>query len=163
MHGATIKILKKGPENVKTPARYWSQPLTTERQRGNRSRDELFIDYYLSETEKKNYRQSFVCDYLQLINVDSFTSVRVNGSSGDRTKATDLLKFATYAYKLHFCVALTTARPVCLQIRESSINHSSRLSVLVSKVMDHFPVEWFIKRFKRLKKLRKSGECVAQE
>jgi hypothetical protein len=29
--------------------------------------------------------------------------------------------------------------------------------------MDHFPVEWFIKRFKRLKKLRKSGECVAQE
>ena len=89
--------------------------------------------------------------------------MRRNGSSGDTTKATDLLKFATYAYKLDFYVALTAARPVCLQIRESSINHTSGLSVLVTKVMDHFPVEWFIKRFTRQKKLRRSGERVAQE
>jgi hypothetical protein len=79
------------------------------------------------------------------------------------TKTTDLLKFATYAYKLDFSVALTATRPICLQIRESSINHSSGLSVPVTKVMDHFPAEWFIKRFTRLKKLRDSGECVAQE
>jgi hypothetical protein len=112
---------------------------------------------------KKNYHQSFVCDYLQLINMDRFNSVRGNVSTGDRTKATNLLKFATYAYKSDFSLALTAARPVCLQIRESRINHSGRLSVLVTKVMDHFPVEWFIKRFTRLKKPRKSGECVAQE
>ena len=140
-----------------------SQPLMTERHRGSRSRDELFVDYSSSEYEKKNYRQSFVCDYLHLIKMDRFISVRGNGSSGDRTKATDLLKFATYAYKLDFCLALTAARPICLQIRESSINHSSRLSVLVTKVMDHFPLEWFIKRFTRVKKLKTSGECVAQE
>jgi hypothetical protein len=81
------------------------------------------------------------------------------------TKAADLLIFASYANKLVFSVALTAARPVCLQIRESNINHSSGLSVLVIKVMDHFPVEWFIKRFTStwLKKVRKSGECVAQE
>jgi hypothetical protein len=94
--------------------------------------------------------------------MDRFTSVRGNGSSGDRTKATDLLVFATYAYKLYLDVALTAVRPLCLQIRESSINHSSRLSVLVTEVMDHFPVERFIKRFTRLNKLRKTGKCVAQ-
>jgi len=95
--------------------------------------------------------------------MDRFISVCGNGSSGDRTKATDLLVFATYAYKLDCYVALTAALPLCLQFRESGINHSGRLSVLVTKVMDHFPVEWFIKRFTRLKELRKSGECVALE
>jgi hypothetical protein len=58
------------------------QPLMTERHRGNRSHDELFVDYSSSESEK-NYRQSFVCDYLQLINTGRFISVRGNGSSGD--------------------------------------------------------------------------------
>jgi len=95
--------------------------------------------------------------------MDRFISVCGNASSGDITKATDLLVFTTYAYKLDFYVALTAALSLYLQFRESGINHSGRLSVLVTKVMDHFPVEWFIKRFTTLKKLRKSGECVAQK
>jgi hypothetical protein len=109
-----FNLLKRGfirTEKIKTLAVYVSQSLMTERRRSECSRGELFIGYSLSETEKNIYRQSFVCDYLQLINMDMFTSVLGNGNNGDRTKATDLLVFATYAYKLDFYVALTAARP----------------------------------------------------
>ena len=123
----------------------------------------LLTNLHLKLGKKKIIASPLFCEYLQLNNMDRFICVRGNVSSGDRTKATDLLAFATYAYKLDFYVALTAARPLCLQFRESGINHSGRLSVLVTKVMDHFPVELFIKRFTRLKKLRKSGECIAQE
>ena len=90
--------------------------------------------------------------------------MRCNGSSCDRTKATVSLVFATHEYKLNFSVALTVAiTRLFTDSRERGINHSGRLSVLVTKVMDHFPVEWFIEPFTRLKKLRKSGVRVAQK